>query len=210
MTPHEDTGEAGWTLIEIIVAMLLLSMLTALLGNAIGGARQSFASLEQRTAEARSEAVQLHLRRAISEAMPLRTAGQANDEPLITASSQRLRFVSGFSPAGQLNGIYTVDLFVRPRQAAATNDLVVVRTPFQPADASDAAAAAPGATTILMPAIAGLRMRYFGSLGQQPPAWHDTWAEPNRLPALVSVEVLLARSDRRTWPTLVVAVPTGQ
>lgn len=209
MTSREDTGEAGWTLIELIVAMLLLSMLTALLANAIGGARQSFASLEQRTAEARSEAVQLHLRRAISEAMPLRSAGQANDEPLITASAQRLRFVSGFSPAGQLNGIYTVDLFVRPRQSGATSDLIVVRTPFQPADAPEAAAA-PGAMTVLMPGIAGVRMRYFGSLGQQPASWQETWPEPNRLPALVSIEVLFARGDRRTWPTLVIAVPTGQ
>jgi type II secretory pathway pseudopilin PulG len=209
MTGGSDAREAGWTLIELIVAMLLLSMLTALLANAIGGARQSFASLEQRTAEARSEAVQLHLRRAISEAMPVRSAGQATGEPLVTASAQRLRFVSGFSPAGQLNGLYTVDLFVRPRQSGATSDLVVVRTPFQSADAPEAAAA-PGATSILMPGIAGVRMRYFGSLERQPPTWHEAWPEPNRLPALVSIEMLFGRGDRRTWPTLVIAVPTGQ
>lgn len=206
----KTTGDAGWTLLEMLVAMALLALTTALLTAAISGARTGFTALERRTSESRSVAVQTHLRHAISQMQPSRSAETPQTAPLIDAAETSLGFVSGYSPAGQFGGHYLVRLGLQARSDGLW-DLLETRSLFRAATRPGTVATVQrGITSPLLPAIAGVRFQYFGQADVgEPPAWSTGWTASNRLPQLVSVQITFPAGDRRSWPTFVVAVPAS-
>lgn len=203
-------GDAGWTLLEMLVAMALLALTTALLAAAISGARTGFTALERRTSDSRSEAVQTHLRHAISQMRPLRPAGAPETGPLIEAAATSLGFVSSYSPAGQFGGIYFVQLGLQARSDGYF-DLFETRSLFRTAaQPGTAATIQPGIRSPLLPAIADIRFQYYGQAEEgEPPSWSTSWTARTKLPQLVSVQINFPPGDRRSWPTFVVAVPSS-
>ena len=203
-----QTSQDGWTLVEVLVALSLLSLLTALLTIAIGSSRSSLNAVERRVENARGEFAAMHLRQVLSEARPLRSADQPDGSPIIAASATALRIVSAYSPAGQYAGLHAVDLFLQPRAQPDTFDLVAARSLYRAARNADGSSPQAARTvTILLSQVAAVRFQYFGSQDDgQPPYWSDQWKHAFRLPALISIEVTYPSGDRRNWQDLIVDV----
>jgi general secretion pathway protein J len=196
-----DEGEAGFTLLELLIALVLLAAIAAVLVAAIASARQALVAVDRRGAQAAVPAVQGVLRRLIREArpgpqlpLPPEAARAFIGEP------NRLSFVSSFVPQGQYGGLWRYEVFLA--SAGASSGRLVIDQQLR---SPPATSMAPGeARIVLLDGVAALRVRYFGALGQDsPPTWHDSWSHPAGLPLLVSLDLTFSQGDRRQWVTLV-------
>ena len=199
-------AEAGFTLVELLVALALLVVIAALLVNAIVGARQALNVVDQRGTQASVPAVQSLLRRLLLEARPnLDAAAPANPDRAFIGASDKLTFVSSFVPQGQYGGLWRYEIAIdASKRAGESSALVLTQQLVRPASS------APGAPfpSVILKEVRALNVRYFGAEDKDTaPQWQDAWRDPYRLPRLVSVDVTFARSDGRRWTPLIVALP---
>jgi general secretion pathway protein J len=196
-----DDGEAGFTLLELLIALVLLAVIAAVLVAAIGSARQALVAVDRRGAQAAVPAVQGVLRRPIREARPGPQAPLPPEaDRAFVGEPDRLRFVSSFVPQGQYGGLSRYDIFLDA--AGAGSGRLVIDQQLRSAPAMPTSL---GETrTVLLDGVETLRVRYFGALEQDStPTWHDSWRHPAGLPLLVALDITFARADRRQWLTLV-------
>jgi prepilin-type N-terminal cleavage/methylation domain-containing protein len=190
--------QAGFSLLELLIALALLAVIGALLVASIGDARRALGVVDRRNAQAAVAPVQGVLRRLIEEARPS-PDGPPDPKRGFVGESDRLSFVSSFVPQGQYGGLRRYDIGL---EAAGVGPVRLVMkhrldtTVPMPADGSS--------STVLLDGVEALRVRYFGALDQgASPAWHDSWRHPVNLPLLVSLDVTFTPGDRRQWVVLV-------
>jgi general secretion pathway protein J len=200
-------AEAGFTLLELLIALTLLAVTASLLVAAIGSARQALDVVDRRVAHATVPAVQSVLRQLLVEARPgLDAAGRADPGRVLTGEPDKLGFVSSFVPQGQYGGLWRNEIAMDAGEHGA-NALVLTQHLIRPG----APATAVQRRTVVITGVDTLRLRYFGSADKDSaPQWQDQWHDPRRLPRLVAVDVTFARADGRQWPLLVVALPLAE
>ena len=203
MNHGRDDGEAGFTLLELLIALALLAVIATLLVATISSARQALNAVDRHGTQAAVPAVQAVLQRLITEARPGPDAPQPPDRNrAFVGEPDRLSFVSSFVPQGQYGGLWRYDIALDASGSAESGTLVMSQrlqrlTPTPPTPLGDN-------RTVLLEGVEASRVRYFGAFDQDsPPAWHDSWRHPVRLPLLVSLDVTFVRGDRRQWITLV-------
>src|SRR5262249_8060730 len=104
-------AEAGFTLVELLVALALMVVIAGLLVSAIVGARQALNVVDQRGTQASVPAVQSLLRQLLVEARGNRDAiVQANPDRAFVGAPDKLGFVSSFVPQGQYGGLWRYEL----------------------------------------------------------------------------------------------------
>lgn len=205
-------ADAGWTLVEMLVALVLLSLLTMLLMGSVYSSRQAIGQIQVRDGEMSVETVQNYLRHAISEARPIRQANSAPDTPLIEGTGNRLRLITSYAPAGQFNGLYAIGLEAAFNERKRTYDLVETRTLHRPPSEPGAPEPArPFIRSRLLKDVRNVSFRYYG-VQDEPEVrdWADKWTDLTRLPELVEMRVLFATGDNRSWLPLVIALPVGR
>jgi general secretion pathway protein J len=202
---RRDTyAEAGFTLLELLIALTLLAVTTSLLVNAIGSTRQALNVIDRRVAHATVPAVQSVLRRLLAEARPGPDAarGKADLNRAFVGDPDTLGFVSSFVPQGQYGGLWHYEIALAAGEGAGA--LVLIQQLVRPGSSPNAAPL----RTVVFSDVDALRLRYFGAAdNDSAPEWHDSWHDPRRLPRLVAVDVTFARADGRRWTPLVAALP---
>jgi general secretion pathway protein J len=199
---ERDDREAGFSLVELLIALALLGAMAALLVTGVADARRALNAVDRRGAQASVAPVQAVLQRLIKEARGDPDGSRsASATRAFVGEPDRLSFVSSFVPQGQYGGVrrYDIGLDVTgsdPGKLVMRHRLALYSTkPPSPPDDN---------RTVLLDGVEVLRVRYFGALDpDSPPGWHDGWRHPVNLPLLVSVEVTFAQGDRRQWITLV-------
>jgi prepilin-type N-terminal cleavage/methylation domain-containing protein len=203
---RDPDAEAGFTLLELLIALTLLAVTASLLVSAIGSARQALKVLDRRVAHASVPAVQSVLHRLLVEARPDPNAtGHADPDRAFTGEPDRLGFVSSFVPQGQYGGLWRYEIALDGGEGAArSGGLLLTQQVVRP---GSSATGAP-LRTVMINGVDALRLRYFGAAGKDDaPQWQDSWPHPDRLPRLVAVDVTFARADGRQWTPLIVALP---
>jgi prepilin-type N-terminal cleavage/methylation domain-containing protein len=199
-------AEAGFTLLEMLVALALLAVIAALLVAAITSARQALNVVDRRGTQASVPAVQSVLRRLLVEARAnLDVAEQAVPYRAFIGEPNKLGFVSSFVPQGQYGGLWRYEIALDASEGAAESSALVLTQqlvrPVSPATGQPL-------RTVLINEVRALSVRYFGAEDKDSaPQWQDAWRHPYRLPRLVSVDVTFVRADGRQWTTLTVAFP---
>jgi general secretion pathway protein J len=196
MTRHGDS--AGFTLVELLVAITLLALLSVVLfGGLRFGARawESGGDSMERTGEI--EAVQELLRRTLVEAV----APEPNDElsqTVFAGASNRLGFYAPMPRHAGTSGLGRYALLLDE-----SGQLLIEWEPRRPERRLNAPIAGEPAT--ILRNLRGLRISYYGS-GKpgEAPAWHAEWND-HSLPLLIRIEVAFAEADPRRWPELIVA-----
>ncbi len=202
----EPSAEAGWSLVEMLVALMLLAVICGMLLNALVGLREAFRTVDGDEAAAQVEAVQMHLRRTLTEAWP--AARSESGAPLFDAAGNALGFVSNYSPAGQYAGLQYVRLEVAPADRGDGREFVETRNVFR---SNVKIETRPNSRSILLSRITGIRFSYFGVQDEETqPRWDTVWRHGSKLPELIGVDVSFPVGDKRRWPRLIVALPTGR
>jgi len=194
-------SSAGFTLLELLIAITLLSLLlAALFGGLRLGARAWERSEERLDESARLQVVQNFLRERLTEAYPLTAEDQTGRLRLaFEGTADALRFVT-VMPAYLGTGFAELVLEVDDR--SETRDLVVQWRRFELSPQLDDQ---EPQVKVLLADIEGLEIAYYGALARgEPILWYERWREVMALPQLVRLRVVFAEQDRRYWPDLIV------
>lgn len=193
----------GFTLVELMVALLLLALMSSVLYGSLslsakswdrGGAKADQASDMRQTGE--------FLRQALGAEHPLRLH-KAVDQPLYFSGGNDSLAFAAATPGRVGGGIYYFRIALSP--SGESSKLLLSRTipdysAIKPPsfDGTDASVLADG--------IAQLKFSYFGrdpdANDAVEPTWRDHWDDPQILPLLIRMDVKTAQGA--SWPSLVV------
>lgn len=212
-------GDAGFTLLELLVAMTLLALVFGLIAGGVGFGAAVWEKGDASTKRATELQTAHRVLRARIEAMAPyqkpRELGQAFQPLAVEGAPDALVFV-GPPPAELASpGIYRYRVAVEGRGHNRTLTLAWRR--LQPdlrdfdTDANDRTV--PGkddqdtsGSVTLMAGFAGARIQYFGAIKTGDPAeWRDRWEDARQLPELVRLSMVFPQGDPREWPPLIVA-----
>lgn len=202
------SGSAGFTLLELLVSMALLSLI--LLGTA--SALRSMAQAENRIDNRIEQAdIQRGTAQFLSQVLgrvstrrgPAGPAQPEGEWPF-RAEANALTWV-GVLPSHHGGGgrqFFRLGLESQSEGAA----LVVRFQPWEPD--TPLLAGGGGESRVLVPNVTGWRMQFLDSR-QQPVVWRDDWLLGSHVPAVAR---LLIVADGRAWPDIVIplrAMPSG-
>ncbi len=198
-----DPREQGFTLIEILVAMTLLSLVLAVLAGGLHlGTRVWDAETTRSEEESDVQAVQSFLRSLIQQAYPYHEGGRS--DVAFEGRTERLSFIAPLPAHVGFGGFHRVRLELE--QGRDGGRLVFRHVLLHPdVDPGDAPEQIKG-ETVLLTGVAALRIGYFGADGSRSPrSWRPEWVGRDTLPDLVRIEISLQASAPDLWPTLAVS-----
>ena len=197
---------AGFTLIEMLVALAALGLLAVMLAGSVQfGARAWEGQSRRVDAHAETDAVHGVLRTMLRNAqtMPLAGVSQQGAAVYLAGRPNSMDFVGELPEAIGRGGVYDISLLVSPDGRL----LLRWRPHVRPASG---AVAQPYTETELLRRVARLDIAYFASAAQRRPGvWQSSWAQPSALPALIRLRIGFAAGDRRIWRELMVAPVIG-
>jgi len=199
------TAQEGFTLVELLVAMALLALLSALL---LGGLRMSRAAVVRGEAATerllRTELGLAVMRRQLEEADPLPLGTAAAPRIAFTGDAQNIVFIAPPGAYLALGGEEITWLVIEPGTGGAR---IVLR--YRPLDrAADhwppTLDARDMQSVVLLDGAAGAQFAYFGRLDPADDAqWQTEWRDASALPGLIRFSVA-------TLPDLVVNPRLGR
>ena len=194
---------AGFTLVELMVALLLLALMSSILYGSLSLSATSWDRGEAKAEQAGDmRQTGEFLRQALTAEHPLRLH-KALDQPLYFAGASDSLAFAGATPGRVGGGIYYFRIALAPSGESSKlllsrmiPDYTALKPPsFDGADAS-----------VLADGIAQLKFSYFGrdpdAADVVDPSWRDHWDDPQILPLLIRMEVKTAQGT--SWPPLVV------
>ena len=199
---------AGFTLLELLIAITLLGLLmAALFGGLRLGARAWERSEQRLDKSARLQVVQNFLRDRLAQAYPLEGDDEAGRSQVTFAGDiDTLRFVTlmpEYLGAGFAEFVVAVD------DQRDLKDLVVRWRRFDPVDLLATDADEPQ-IKVLLEDIERLDFAYYGARNRDEPAfWHEQWLDAQQLPQLVRLKIVFPPGDQRYWPDLIVQPMTA-
>jgi general secretion pathway protein J len=194
----------GFTLLELIIALVLLGLLSGVLFGSVKLAGRSTDSGEAKAEAAASmRLAQEFLRTNLEAQHPLRMRKIVDWPLLFVGGSNELRYASELPPRVAGGGIWFYRLSVRTDDVHSP--LVLER--MIPDLAADAPPEFVNADrSVLAEGIASLKLGYFGRDADAgpsaAPSWRDQWTDVQRLPLLIRIDV--APKQGAPWPTLYV------
>ena len=193
------TGQAGFTLVEVLVALGLLALLGVMLSDGLRfGVRVWERTREASSALGDVSATQNFLRRRLEG--PTRAEGFGGEADLLS--------VQALWMADLGSGTFHVfELGLVRDDGVAPGALVLSWRPAEEGAPPDPALVG---SRVLLDGVDALDIRYFGALPDDPlpePRWREAWPLDAGRPALVLIDLRFA-DPRRRWPPFV-AAPYG-
>jgi general secretion pathway protein J len=197
---------AGFTLVELLVAIALLGLITTLL---VAGLQLGTASRD-RVTRASGELedlriIETFLRQRLVQALPF-VSGSRRDLPQVRfeGDGNAVRFLVSSVFRDDARGVR--ELFVTLDGANKRKSLIVYDSPWVAGDASAGAPAdAKAVRHVLLDAVTAIAFSYYGANPpQSKPQWHRDWRGAASLPALIRIRLQPAERSS-PWPAITVA-----
>lgn len=204
-------GQTGFTLVEIVLAMVLLSVMLLLLYSGLSFALRSWDAGDahgRRTADRRIG--ENFLRRELTEVFPMRWKDAMTVRVAFTGEAERLRFVSTRPVGAALGGLALVSVEVEGDARAGTRHLVMRRAmPDDEARDFGPVEQSREKPTMMIAGVDSVVFSYFGAENDfAEPRWMGAWPYPGRIPQMVRLRVKSA--DGTMLPELVAKVMLGE
>lgn len=192
-------SDGGYTLIEVVVALAIVSLLMAMMPGAFAIGQRAWDTIRRIQRDDDHAAARTFIEQRLTEAMPVLVADATGQRQFgFRGEPRRVAFIAPASSGPTGGGLYRFALHV---ESASAGDALILS---QSQVAASPGATAPDAPRVLLEAAGGLRFRYFGQpLDIADRRWHDIWPQSDRLPELVELsqspeDVASARSRFRT------------
>jgi general secretion pathway protein J len=203
-------AQAGFTLIELVVAMALLATMMLLLYGGLNFALRGWDAGDangRRTADRRIG--ENFLRREISELFPMRWKEPNVVKFAFEGEKDRLRFVSS-RPAGiSQGGLSLVGLAVEQESGASRRRNLVMHRAMPDDEAKSFAPLDAAEGTVLIAGVDSIAFEYFGSENDfNPPQWGDTWKWSYRVPEIIRLRI--RTDDGTAQPEMIVRINLGE
>ena len=202
MTTRRRT--AGFTLLELSIALVLLALMGAVLYGALGFAGTSWDKGEAKVdATSGMRLAQEFMRAQLEQQHPLRMRKVAEFPLLFFGDRNEIRYAAALPSRVAAGGIWYYRLSVGDdvRGPLVLERMVPDVNGTRVPDFSEAE------KSIIVTGIAEIRFAYYGrdggSSNADEPSWRDRWDNAQRLPLLVRIDVIPKQGP--AWPTLVVA-----
>lgn len=204
--------EAGFTLIEVLIALALLAIMVVIIAAAIRSSRFAMAAVERLGERSVAPLAQDYLRSALLQTQTFPKNNVSSDQGYFSGDDSTLEFVTSYSVQRQVKGLYRVSVFLIPSQTVrGAHDLVVQESLFRPE--RDGIKQSP-TTTSEATLIAGIQRAVFSYFGEPndkaSSGWQDSWIGQDSLPSLVRIKVIFPKGDDRLWPTLTVPLASSE
>jgi len=195
---------AGFTLLELSIALVLLALMGAVLYGALGFAGTSWDKGEAKVdATSGMRLAQEFMRAQLEQQHPLRMRKVAEFPLLFFGDRNEIRYAAALPSRVSAGGIWYYRLSVGDdaRGPLVLERMVPNVNGTRVPDFSEAE------KSIIVTGIAEIRFAYYGrdggSSNADEPSWRDRWDNAQRLPLLVRIDVIPKQGP--AWPTLVVA-----
>lgn len=197
-------GTAGFTLVELLIALTLVGLLTTLIFAGVRVAARAWGRTDGRAADAADQwAVANVLGGAISEAYPAFVSADLHDREIAFEGKARSLTLLAPLPQAIAAGV-PAQLRFYLTGAGRSKSLVLGWRLDLPS--AQNGAPLPENRVVLLDRVRRIGFAYFGADAPgDAPVWQDRWTEQAALPQMVRVRI--ERSDRSlpAWPDLVAA-----
>lgn len=195
--------QRGFSLLEVMLAILLLGLLIAGAYSGITAARHSMKSGEaliERVDKVRT--VQEFLRRQVSRILPFPYAQEGTKVEIFQGDGKFMRFVAPMPGYLSRGGAY-----VQTLELTSGNDgmQLVFTSTLLNGFSKDKGKASEESTVVLLDRIEEGTFRYRG-LNQQGDLmnWGESWKDPSTTPLLVSLDLRLMNGAQVQWPQMTI------
>ena len=194
---------AGFTLIEVLIAMTLLSLMVVLLFSSLSIGAKSWQQGETKIADVNEIAVvQQFFNHHLAHAVPQWNDFDPEKERVFSFQGKKdsLKFVSAFPASAERSGLQLFDLKFQEKNKQRF--IEVTLTPFFPLTEGEEFFED---TVELVTNVARFEMSFFGlndETGEY--GWQNQWLEKEQQPRLV--KILLELEDGRFIPEMIVAL----
>ncbi|HSZ52277.1 MAG TPA: prepilin-type N-terminal cleavage/methylation domain-containing protein [Caulobacteraceae bacterium] len=185
-------AEAGFTLVEALVAIGLLGLAGAMIVQGLAVGERLWRSESRLAAEGQEvEAAQTILRDRIERLRPITRYHEGKAFADLDGQSETLDFIALPLDAERPAALRRYDL-----SRTEDGELVLDGVPWRGGE---------GRRQVLLRGVDSLDLAYFGATrGDSQPQWRANWSDETESPRLVRVRVTFGNGDRRLWPDLVV------
>lgn len=194
---HQTTG---FTLLEVMLAMTLLSLMVVLLFTSLKIGAESWQKGEHKIAEVNEKAVVYQFfKRHLPTIKPLWDDFSDQDSRIFSFQGKKdsLQFVSAFPASANRKGL---QLFKITYDRSETGTLKVSLNPFYPSS-DDQQWQTENVT--LLENVENFKLQYFDKQEIDSGDWLDNWQDNEYLPSLIKIKITLA--DHSNWPEMVFA-----
>ena len=203
-------AQAGFTLVELVVAITLLAVMMMLLYSGLAFAMRSWDAADVVGTRITDQRIGINfLRRELSETFPMRWKEPTMVQFAFEGKSSSVRFVSS-RPAGlQAGGLSLVGLSMEEDRDRRRS--LVMRRAMPDDEAKDFGPLerSEEKPTVIVSGLGDLHFSYFGAANDfTEPAWTDEWPHKGRMPLMVRMRATLA--DGSPLPELVVKLMVGE
>ncbi len=200
------SGESGFTLLELVIAISLLALVSLILGGGLRlGARVWDSGTETMAQISRIELVQGFLRRQFEGAAPLSPSGPRADRRYVFEGRRdQIRFAALAPAQFGVGGFY--ELTVKKAEGAEADQVVVEARLHHPEAHERPRASQQLERSVLLEEVRELKIEYYGRRRRRDELrWHDEWRRTRLQPLLVRIDIEF-EDERLYWPTFVVAM----
>ncbi len=196
------TRDGGFTLIEIMVAMFLLSMILLILFSGLYSANKHWQSAQ--ISVENNDEIRLtsrFIRKQISQAVPLFWEDKKERQLLFAGTSTMLSFATQLPAHRGGGGFYYMTMHLvntnsKPQLGFHYVSLHPDSKPFDNTNAEEQEYVS------LIDDVDAISFTYFGNEApNQEPRWYEEWPESKLLPKLVRIKLATKRPEK-IWPVI--------
>lgn len=198
--------QSGFTLLEVLLGMSLMSVMMLLLFASLRICVQNWNAGEKKIAQVSQAAiVQNFLQGKLHAAIPLDADFLEEPQFSFQGAKEQLQFVASMPASASRLGLQLFNLSLKKSSKADEgSQLLVDIQPFFPQGDDEWSEE----QVIILSKIQSMRFAYFGAdsdeLNASDAVWHDDWEDRKELPRLVSIDIEML--DGEVWPQLIVAL----